>query len=264
MASMSSPAIMLRTVQYGDYDSIVTFLALEYGKVSLMAKGARKSRKRFAGVLELFSVLNVTWNQGRGRGLPILQEATVICPFEQLRTNIVRTAYASYWCELVYQWMQQGQKLPAVYELLEHVLHELNGGNISEEVLHVAFQLHFMQMNGFAPTLDHCIGCQRPLDEFPDAGVSFKVRQGGISCKTCGPCKPGELPLSKGTVKHLHWVLNTPLMKLHRIRFSKQAVRESCRVLEAFIPCHLGQETKSLKLLKELTTPGSRFCSRRP
>jgi len=264
MLSVSSPAIMLRTIQYGDYDSIVTFFALEYGKVSLIAKGARKSRKRFAGVLELFSELNVTWTQGRNRGLPFLQEAVVVCPFEHLRTNISRTAYASYWCELVYRWMQQGQKQPAVYQLLEHVLNALNAGNISEEVLHVAFQLHFMQMNGFGPTLDRCIGCQRPLDQFPEAGVSFKVKQGGISCTACGPCKPGELPISKGTVKHLHWVLNTPLINLHRIRFSKQAVRESCRLLEAFIPCHLGQETKSLKLLKELTAPGTCFCLGHP
>ena len=132
--------------------------------------------------------------------------------------------------------------------------------DLGSEILHVAFQLHFMQMNGFAPTLDRCIDCQRPIDQFPDAGVSFKVKQGGISCTACGPCKPGGIPISKGTVKHLDWVLNAPLPNLHRIRFSRRAVHESCRVLEAFIPCHLGQETKSLKLLKELTAPRSCLC----
>ena len=257
MPDFCSPAIMLRAIQYGDHDSIVTFFALEYGKITLIAKGARKSLKRFAGVLELFSALNLVWTDRRGRGLPILKEASVICPFEKLRTNITRTAYASYWCELVYQWMQQGEKQISVYQLLNHVLNELNRGDISAEILHVAFQLHFMQINGFAPTLDRCIACERPLDQFTDAGVSFKIKQGGISCRACGPCKAGELPLSKGTVKHLRWILNTPLIKLDRIKFSRQAVNESCRVLEAFIPCHLGQETKSLKLLKEFCNLGS-------
>ena len=251
MSDFSSPAIMLRTIQYGDHDSIVTFFTSEYGKVSLMAKGARKSLKRFSGVLELFSAVNIVWTKGRGRGLSILKEASVICPFENLRTNITHTAYASYWCELVYQWMEKGEKQTNVYTLLNHVLHELDRGEIPEEILHVAFQLHFMKINGFGPTLDRCIACERPLDQLADAAVSFKVKQGGISCRACGPCKPGELPLSKGTVKHLRWILNTPLIKLDRIKFSSQAVNESCRVLEAFVPCHLGQETKSLKLLKQ-------------
>jgi DNA repair protein RecO (recombination protein O) len=264
MPSASSPAIMLRAIQYGDYDSIVTFFALEYGKISLIAKGARKSRKRFAGVLELFSALNITWTEGRGGRLPFLQEAMVVFPFEHLRTNISRTAYASCWCELVYRWMRPEQKQPAVYELLEHVLNALNTGNIPEEVLHVAFQLHFMQLNGFAPTLDRCIRCQKPLARFPETGVSFKVKQGGISCAACGLCKPGDLAVCMGTVKNLYWVLTTPLSHLHRIKFSKQAAQESCRILEAFISCHLGLETKSLKLLKELTAPGTCFCMGRP
>lgn len=245
---------MLRTIHYGDYDSIATFFTLEYGKISLIAKGARKSLKRFSGILELFSALNLVWTQGRGRGLPVLQEASMVLAFEHLRSDITRTAYASYWCELVYQWMRQEHKQPAVYALLEHILTQLNAAALPEKILHIAFQLHFMQLNGFGPSLERCIHCRKPLDQFNGASVAFEVKHGGILCETCGSCKPCNLTLSKGTIKHLYWVLSTPLTKLDRIKFSKQAVKESCRALEAFIPCHLGQETKSLKVLKQLTT----------
>jgi len=46
--------------------------------------------------------------------------------------------------------------------------------------------------------------------------------------------------------------LNEPLEKLNRLRFSRQAIEESLRMLESFIPYHLGKETKSLKFLKQL------------
>jgi DNA repair protein RecO (recombination protein O) len=249
---MSSPAIMLRTTEHGDYDKIVTFFALEHGKISLIAKGAQKSIKRFAGVLELFSALNLVWTRGRSRGLAVLQEASVVRPFEHIRTNITHTAYASYWCELVYRWMEEGQIHRSVYKLLEHSLDHLDSGKLPEEMLHITFQLHFMQINGFGPNLDRCINCHTPVDQLKEPSVVFKVKQGGISCQQCGPCKPGELPLSKGTIKHLNWVLGAPPEKLHRIKFSKQAIEESRRALEAFVPCHLGKETKSLKLLKQL------------
>lgn len=244
---------MLRATEHGDYDKIITFFTLNRGKVSLIAKGAKKSIRRFAGVLELFSVLNLVWAYTRGRGLPILQEALLVHPFENIRTNITKTAYASCCCELVYEWMEKWQKQPSVYKLLEYNLSQLASGSLSEEALHISFQIRFMAINGFAPNLDHCNVCRKSLDGFGQSSVAFDVRQGAILCQRCGPGKAG-LYLSKGTIKLLRWVLNTPLAKLDRVRFSKQAFEESLGMLEAFVPYHLGKETKSLKFLKQLNT----------
>lgn len=251
MPHLSSPAIVLRAIEHGDDDKIITFFTLKRGKISLIAKGAKKSIKRFAGILELFSVLNLDWAYGRGRGLPILQEASIAHAFERIRTNIAKTAYASYWCELVYRWMEQGQKQPPVYELLEYTLDELNAGDLSEETLHITFQLRFMVINGFRPGFEHCSICRTPFEEFGSNSVAFDVRRGGVICPKCHPQKPGRLHLSKGTIKLLRWVLNAPLEKLHRIRFSRQATQESLAMLEAFVSYHLGKETKSLKFLKQ-------------
>jgi DNA repair protein RecO (recombination protein O) len=252
MAPFSSPAIMLRATEHGDYDKIVTFFTLYHGKITLMAKGAKKSVRRFAGILELFSVLSLVWTGGRGSGLPILQEASVVSPFEQIRKDIVRTAYASCWCEMVSLWMEQGQRQVPVYNLLAYLLDQLNGERQSSEMLHIAFQLRFMAINGFRPGLEHCRVCASTLKEFQNASVLFDVKRGGVLCERCGPSTTGRLHLSKGTIKLLSWVLNAPLEKLHRVRFSKQAVDETVRMLEVFVPYHLGKETKSLKFLKQL------------
>ena len=243
---------MLRATEHGDYDKIITFFALKQGKISVIAKGAKKSIKRFAGVLELFSVLNLVFSFGRGRGLPILKEASVVHPFERIRTNITRTAYASYWCELVYAWMDQDQQQVSVYRLLEHTLDQLNRGSLSEHALHITFQLRFMAINGFSPGLEHCNICRTSVGRFGSSSVAFNVRRGGVLCEKCAPREAGSLYLSMGTVKLLCWVLNAPLQKLDRLRFSRQAIKESLRMLEAFVPYHLGKETKSLKFLKQL------------
>ncbi|MCK4487679.1 MAG: DNA repair protein RecO [Desulfobacterales bacterium] len=252
MPHLSSPAIMLRAIEHGDYDKIITFFTLKRGKISVIARGAKKSIKRFAGVLELFSVLNLVWSFGRGRGLPTLNEASVVHPFEQIRTNIAWTAYASYWCELVYTWMEQGQQQVSVYSLLEHTLDQLNRGSLSEHALHITFQLRFMTISGFRPGLDYCNICRTPIDRFVRSSVAFNVRRGGVLCEKCAPQEAGPLYLSKGTVKLLCWVLNAPLEKLDRLRFSSQAIDESLRMLEAFVPYYLGKETKSLRFLKQL------------
>jgi recombinational DNA repair protein (RecF pathway) len=59
MSSLSTPAIILRRIEYGDFDLILSFLTLEKGKLSAIAKSARKSTKRFGGILELFAALDI-------------------------------------------------------------------------------------------------------------------------------------------------------------------------------------------------------------
>jgi DNA repair protein RecO (recombination protein O) len=110
MPSISTPAILLRRLDYGDFDLILTFLSLQRGKISLIAKSAKKSTKRFAGTLELFSLLEVVYSTGRGHGLPVLQEAVLQSPFSAIRDDIKKTAYASYWCELINKWMEENKK----------------------------------------------------------------------------------------------------------------------------------------------------------
>ena len=44
---ITTPAIVLRTVDYGEADRVVTLFTREHGKLSALARGARKSVKRF-------------------------------------------------------------------------------------------------------------------------------------------------------------------------------------------------------------------------
>jgi DNA repair protein RecO (recombination protein O) len=252
MPHASSLAIVLRVTEHGDYDKIVTCFTLGKGKLPLIAKGAKKSVKRFAGVLELFSLLNLVWSFGKRGRLPVLQEASVIRPFEQIRTDITKTAYASYWCELVYGWMEQGHRQASVYRLLEFTLDQLDREGLPNHILHIAFQLRFMTLSGFGPGFDHCHNCRKSLEQFGRPSVAFDVKRGGILCEACSSQAVDPFFLSKGTIKVLNWASNAPMDKIRRLRFSRQAVEESLHMLEAFVPYYLGRETKSMKFLKQL------------
>ena len=122
MPVFSSPAILLRRLDYGDFDVIITFFTLKKGKLSLIAKSAKKSTKRFAGILELFSVLEIVAGTGRNKGLSVLQEAVLKQPFSAIRADFRKTAYASYWAELIYNWIEENFKQVALFHLFEHVL----------------------------------------------------------------------------------------------------------------------------------------------
>lgn len=250
MVSLSSSAILLRRTAWGDYDLIVTLFTRLQGKTSAIAKSAKKSIKRFPGVLEPFSRLNVVLVHRKGNGLPVLQEAALEDPFFKIRESILQTAYASYWAELIDLWMADGEPQENLFRLTTHVLTELNRGVTPAEVLSILFQMRFLTLAGFRPNFDHCHACKTDLDQIRQKSVMSDPAGGGIACSSCGISAGGRLMLSKGTLKQLMWTNAGDLTRAARIRFTPTAVAEGLAFLETFVPFHIGKSPRSLKVLQ--------------
>jgi len=252
MTAFSTTAILLRRLDYGDFDVIVTFFSLERGKLSLIAKSAKKSTKRFAGVLELFSELQILAGSGRGKGLPVLQEAVLKQPFSAIRSDYKKTAYASYWSELIYNWIEERFKQVALYYLFEHVLYGLDAGKTAPAVLNILFQMRFLTLSGHRPNFSHCSICGVALEDIKSDTVAVNLQRGGILCGNCSTSPSPRISLAKGTIKQLLWVESGKLAKTTRIKFIKPALEESTRFLEEFVCYHLGKEPRSLKFLRQI------------
>ena len=218
----------------------------------MIAKSAKKSTKRFAGILELFSLIEVVGSTSKGRGLPVLQEAVLQSPFSTIRDDIKKTAYASYWCELINKWVEENQKQVQLYHLLKHVLSQLDSGAAAAAELAVLFQMRLLNLSGHKPNLKQCSQCQKQLESIHRNRVVFDIAKGGILCDECTAGAGSRMRLSKGTIKQLKWVESGDLKKASRIRFGSQALEEGLEFLEAFVPYILGLQPQSLKFLRQI------------
>jgi DNA repair protein RecO (recombination protein O) len=180
MTHIATSAILIRRRDYGDYDLVLTYFTLAHGKVALIAKAAKKSVRRFGGVLELFSEADISGATGRRSGLPVLQEAALKQPFDRIRTVPTRIAYASYWAELVDAWMEDHVRQVELYHLLRHVLSELDRGVSSEALLSILFQMRLLGLSGHYPNLDLCGVCRTGLDAIRADVLRADVAQGGL------------------------------------------------------------------------------------
>ncbi len=255
MTTFSTSAFLIRKVDYGDADRIVTLFTRRCGKVAAIAKSAKKSSRRFGGVLELFSEMDVVCRVGKKGGMLLLQEASLRQPFPAIRSDVVKTAYASYWADIVHQWMESEQVNEGIFELLAHAFTELDQGTTPAAAVSVLFQLQFLAMAGLAPNLEACAKCGKPLEAGASGGFPFSLEKGGVQCPRCSraePDDPGRVQLSVGTVMQLRWVGNRRLPAAARIRFTDQALVEGSRLLEAFVPYHLDRFPKSLRVLRQL------------
>ena len=252
MSNYSTPAIMLRKMDFGDYDLIVTFLTLKEGKITAIAKSAKKSTKRFGGILERFSVLDVVYGTGRRKGLPVLQEAALKHPFPNIRSSMLKTAYGSYWAELINEWMEDGHPEVRLYQLFYYVLKTLDVGQMPEGALSILFQMRFMKMFGLAPNLHRCGACRTEIENIKEIKVIFIPEKGEIFCDRCASEGGRNMVMTKGTIKQLLWIEKQNFRQASRIRFDPDTMKAGEELLEAFVPFHLGKDLRSLKFLRQI------------
>ena len=254
MPDFSVSAIMLRRINYGDSDLIISFFTRERGKISVMAKAAKKSVKRFGGILELFSLLDLVCTTGKSRSkMVFLKEAVLKNPYESIRSDILKTAYAGFWAELTNTWLEEGVKQVKLFNLLEQVLNQLDQGPASPEILSILFQLRFSAIAGIVPNLSRCCQCGRSFDDIRQDRLQPDFRQGGFICSKCSTSSDSLVEyLSQGTLKQLQWLLKGNLDKALRIRFAPAAMAQGKRFIERFILFHLGRNLKSYKFLNQI------------
>ena len=254
MSPFSTDAILLRRTEYGDHDLIITYFTRSMGRLSVMAKNAKKSVKRFAGALDPFTVMTIhcTWPKRKNR-MPILNSVDLETAFARIRTNAVHTCYASYWMELVNRWMEEGRADELLYDLMFHVLNGLDSGSVDPRVLSLLFQIRFMGLSGFTPNLSACGSCGIPLDDIAQGRITFDLTEGVLICNNCGTGSIRHgITVAKGTIKQLFWINESDICRAERLRFSPAAIREGELLLESFIPCHIGRHLKSLDVLRRL------------
>ena len=121
-------AIVLRTVAYGDHDVIAHLLVRGRGRVSAFARGARSSRRRFAGALEPFQLVEVLLSERNGQELWMLREATVTDAYPGLRDDLHRIAHAGYAAELAHELSRPAEPADDLFALLTEFLERLSRG----------------------------------------------------------------------------------------------------------------------------------------
>jgi len=242
-------AIVLRLLDYGESDRIVTFCTAGYGKIRGIAKGARRSRKRFANVLEPFCCSRLLFSRRGPDSLALIDSSEAISHFPLIRADLEKTLAASYLIDLTDQFTPDDKKNEALFKLLRDFLFLIEERPAAESLLRF-FELRLLKLSGYDPVLDHCLMCKKPVGTA--TLYRFNAADGGLTCTGCRPPGTEGLPVSLGTIRTLLLGREAELDRLGRILLSGQTAAESRQLMAHFIRHILGRELKSLHVLNEI------------
>jgi DNA repair protein RecO (recombination protein O) len=249
MPGYSTEAIVLHAGDFQESDRLVTFFTRDFGKVRGIAKGAKKSKKRFGGNLEPFSHVDLRFFEKRTLDLVRIEGADFVQPFDRIRNDLYRIAYGCYLLELVLEMTAERQISKRLFELLLHFLKWFNETPPSEGCLR-AFEIRLLSLLGYMPVLDRCASCEAAING--EGLIGFHVGQGGLLCSSCLPGHRGSIEISLGTAKTLRLFQEIDLDKLHRLALSRKGLKESRKIMIPFIHYRLDREIRSLKFLASI------------
>lgn len=174
---------MLRSVDYGEADRVVTLLTRAHGKLPLLARGARRSKRRFGGALEPFALLRVDFVPSSS-GLGRLDSASVARAFPALLGDLSRMTVGGALVSLARELLPDGAPDSDIFDDMLHLMAALDERSLPERTLSLTFQAALMGRAGFSPRLSTCGRCGKPAE--PGRAADFDPVRGQIICQACG------------------------------------------------------------------------------
>jgi DNA repair protein RecO (recombination protein O) len=228
-------AIVLRSVDYGESDRVITLLTAAHGRVSALARAARKSKRRFAGSLEGFAWIEVELSFGRG-ALANLQSARVTRTFPRLLTDLARLNAAGAVLRLGRDLIPDELADPDVFDAMRELLVELDRGALPAEPYQLAFEARLLALCGFAPLLAACGACGKVPGEGRVA--AFDPARGCIVCSACGGAPERKhAPVRERLMR----AIEGDVQQAAGAPWQSAELREAQRLLSAFVAHRLGK-----------------------
>lgn len=248
-------AIVIRTQNLGEADKIIIFYTPYLGKVSAVARSARKPKSRFGGSLELLNYGELVFFERPKKDLHIVNSFDIINTFNQIRNNLTKTAYCFYIAELIGLVISGSNVNPRIFQLVLHVLPAMGDVNNPELLIH-AFELKLLTLAGYRPELSRCVVCGSLIDEIDlgnkDPIIYFTPRLGGITCRRCSAQKSSAIKLSRGSRALMERLHTLKFSNINRFHASKQNNSEIRSVISAFIEYHFERPIKSWELIDDI------------
>jgi DNA repair protein RecO (recombination protein O) len=226
--TLKTEAIVLRSIRYGEADRILHLYTPEHGRLSAIAKGARRARSRFGARLEPFFHVRAVLHEGRSELLTVTGVDTV-ATHGSVRDHAATLDAAARACDAVARLFETSEPHPEVFRLLANELALLDADAAQARTANgLAFRLKLLLAAGIVPQLAACAVCGET-----DHLRGFSGAAGGVVCSSC---EAASFPLGEDAYQFLVGALGTPLARAPDA--SELALRQAERAIAAIAEHH--------------------------
>ena len=244
--SYRTEAIVVRRVNLGEADRILTLFTRDRGKISVVAKGCRRGASSMSGATELCSY--ASFQLAMGANLDVVTQVELKTAFLALRGSLDRISRAMYALEFCNEFLEERQPQPDLFDLLLSALYVIQKAQQLDWTV-AGFELQAMSILGYAPQLDVCSVCGRPGNA---AECRFSAVLGGILCEACGPSRRESVIVSPAAGAALRRMMESQLPALGCEEAPAALAIEVRRLMRSHVRHRAEKEFKSVRFIEQL------------
>ncbi|WP_219836310.1 DNA repair protein RecO [Paenibacillus sp. R14(2021)] len=236
--------IVIRSMDYGEGNKIITLLTNTHGKIAVIVRGAKKVRSRHGSLSQLFTYGEYLFF--RNSGLGTLTHGEIIESHHVLREQLELTAYSSYAAELVDRALQEEDAGSYMFEQLKACLASFAEGKDVMITMQL-FEMKILEAAGYGPDFNACVSCGNTVPP-----MALSARGGGILCSRCRYKDQEALELSDSALKLLRLYRGLDLRRLGNVQVKDDTKKQLKQAMRLLMDMHIGLPLKSRSFLDQL------------
>ncbi len=238
--------MIIREQTIGESDRLVTLLSDEFGLIKAFVRRAKSYKNQNLSSTSLF--VYGEFKLYKGKDAYVIDNASPIEVFFDLRSDIERLSLAQYFAQLIYYLGQEEQPSHDMLRLVLNALHLICKGNKSLKLIKAAYEMRLLCLGGYMPNILACYRC----GTFESDPMYFDVQEGCIYCKDC--FRNNAVTAPHGVITAIRYIcLTEDVSKVFSFKLSDDNITVLCDICEKYMLSRVEGRLTTLEFYKGLT-----------
>ena len=241
MATVKVKGVILSENNMGDYDKMLTMLTPNFGKISCVAKGARRPKSALLAGTQMFCFGEYMMYQGTSTYH--INSCETIEIFYKLRTDLEKLKYAIHINKIVQDVTEENENCFNIMQLYLNALYTISETDKDLDLTISIFKLRLLCILGYTPRILSCTNCKEK-----DNLAYFSIKDNGFKCEACARQDKSSLQMSESTKNAIKYTITAPAKKL----FSFNLINESLEEFKLICKIYFNQKLEKEYKLEEI------------
>lgn len=237
MRTIKMSGIIISENNLGDYDKMLTMLTPGLGKISCVAKGARRQRSALlAGTQFLCFGEYLMYKGANTYNINSCQPVEV---FYNIRTDLDKLNYAVHITKIIKDVTDENQNCYKILQLYLNTLYTLSETDKNPELITSIFKLKLLCFLGFTPRISECTNCKQK-----EKLKYFSLKDNGFKCEPCSRQDKSCITMSESTINAIKYIVMAPAKKLYSFNLKDDSLNELKLITKLYFDEKLEKEYK--------------------
>lgn len=241
MAYVKVNGIIIAENNFGDYDKMITMLTPNYGKISCVAKRARRTKSALLAGTQLFCFGEYVMYKGKGKYH--INSCEIIEIFYNLRTDLDKLKYAIHINQIIKDVCVENENSFRILQLYLNTLYMISETKENLDFILSVFKLRLLCLLGFEPQINGCSLCGKDKNI-----MYFSLRYDGFICKECVSDYGSAIEMSENTKNAIKYIVSAHPKKI----FSFKLIDEDLEELKLISKIYFNEKMEKEYKLEEI------------